>query len=254
MDVYSLSRSWFNFCFENPDLIKPNHTAILFFAIEHCNRLAWKNKFGFPTTMAMEAIGIKSYNTYIESFNQLVEWGFIKLIEKSKNQYSANIIALSENNKAHSKALDKAFIKHGSKQDESTSESIDSINKQIYKDTIIQDTNIQYENVFEIFRKKYPGTKLGLKTEFDNFKKHKDWKDVLKNLESILLKQIEVKTILIDKKQFVPEWKNLKTWINQRCWEEEFKEIKETAKSVYGQSISDKVDEAMKIIQSKESQ
>jgi hypothetical protein len=49
------------------------------------------------------------------------------LIEKSKNQYSSNIIALSNFNKAHNKALDKALIKHVTKQ----RESIDSIDKQI---------------------------------------------------------------------------------------------------------------------------
>jgi len=111
-------------------MIKPNHTALYFFAIEHCNRLGWKEKFGFPTTMAMEAIGIKSYNTYINTLNDLVEYGFIKMIEKSKNQYSANIIALSNNDKALNKALDKALIKHSTKQSESTVQSIDSIDKQ----------------------------------------------------------------------------------------------------------------------------
>ena len=70
---YSLSRSWFNFCFENPEKIRPNHTALYFFIIEHCNRLGWKAKFGLPTTMTMEAIGIRSYNTYkkyTRRFNQ----------------------------------------------------------------------------------------------------------------------------------------------------------------------------------------
>lgn len=128
---YNLSRNWFDFCFENPEITKPNHTALYFFAIEHCNRLGWKQKFGFPTTMVMEAIGIKSYNTYINTLNDLVGFGFIEMIEKSKNQYSANIIALSNKVKALDKALDKAFIKHGTKQCESTVQSIDSIIKQI---------------------------------------------------------------------------------------------------------------------------
>lgn len=131
INSYELSRSWFDFCFENPEKIKPNHTSMYFFAIEHCNRLGWKEKFGFPSTMVMEAIGIKSYNTYINTLNDLIDFGFIKLIEKSKNQYSSNIIALSKFNKALNKALDKAFIKHGSKQGESTDQSIDSIIKQI---------------------------------------------------------------------------------------------------------------------------
>jgi hypothetical protein len=138
LNVYGLSRSWFDWCFENPDLITPNHTALYFFCIEHCNRLGWKQKFGLPTTMAKEAIGIHSYNTYIKTLNDLIAFGFIKLIEKSKNQYSSNIIALSYNNKALDKALDKAFINHTLKQCESTSESSSSID--------IQDTNLQDNN------------------------------------------------------------------------------------------------------------
>ena len=31
------------------------------------------------------------------------------------------------------------------------------------------------------------------------------------------------RNIKSSKGNFVPEWKNLKTWINQRCWEEEIK-------------------------------
>lgn len=126
MNGYELSRNWFDWCFENPEKISPNHSALYFFCIEHCNRLGWKEKFGLPTTMAKEAIGIRSYNTYIKTLNELVEFGFIKMIEKSKNQFSSNIIALSNFDKAVNKALDKALIKHKTKQ----RESIDSIDKQ----------------------------------------------------------------------------------------------------------------------------
>lgn len=128
---YELSRNWFDWCFENPEKVNPNHTALYFFCIEHYNRLGGKEKFGLPTTMAKDAIGIKSYTTYIKTLRDLVEWGFVKMIQISKNQYSSNIVALSKKCKAHSKALDKAFIKHLSKQVESTSESNDSIDKPI---------------------------------------------------------------------------------------------------------------------------
>ena len=131
MNGYELSRKWFNWCFENPDKVSPNHTALYFFCIEHCNRLGWKEKFGLPTTMAKEAIGIRSYNTYINTFNDLIVWGFINLIEKSKNQYSSNIIALSNFDNAYNNALDKALINHTTKQCESTEQSIDSIIKQL---------------------------------------------------------------------------------------------------------------------------
>lgn len=129
MTSYDLSRNWFDWCFENPEKINPNHSALYFFCIEHCNRLGWKEKFGLPSTMAKDAIGIKSYNTYISTLRDLVEWGFIKMISVSKNQYSANIVALSKNVKAHNKALDKALIKHVTKQVQSTIQSIDSIDK-----------------------------------------------------------------------------------------------------------------------------
>lgn len=138
MTGYELSRKWFDFCFDNPEKINPNHTALYFFCVEHCNRLGWKEKFGLPTTMAKEAIGIKSYNTYIKTLRDLIEFGFIIMIEVSKNQYSSNIIALSNFNKALDTPtedalsnFDKALIKHTSKQGESTQQSIDSINKLI---------------------------------------------------------------------------------------------------------------------------
>ena len=129
MNGYELSRSWFDFSFENPELISPIHGAIFFFAIEHCNRMGWKKKFGFPSRMAMDAIGVKSYHTYIKAFSDLVDWGFFELVKKSKNQYSSNIIALSKYNKALDKALDKAISKHASKHSQSTHQSTNSINK-----------------------------------------------------------------------------------------------------------------------------
>lgn len=138
MDIYSLSRNFWDWSFENPELIKPNHSALYFFAIDQCNRLGWKKKFGLPSLNAMEAIGIRSHNTYIKTLNDLVEFGFITMIEKSRNQYSANIIALSKFDKAPDKALDRALIKHASKQIQSTHQSIDSIDIPIYKSTNIQ--------------------------------------------------------------------------------------------------------------------
>jgi hypothetical protein len=90
----------------------------------------------------MEATGIKSHNTYMNTFNDLIEFGFFNCIERSKNQYSSNIIALSNFDKAPNKALDKASIKHVSKQSESTIQSIDNINKPINnKQLTIKQTN-----------------------------------------------------------------------------------------------------------------
>ena len=131
MNGYDLSRNFFDWCFENPEKVSPNHSAIYFFAIEHCNRLGWKSKFGMPTQMVMDAIGIKKHETYIRYFNDLIEWGFLILIQKSTNQYSSNIISINNAMPKKGKALEKASRKHGRKQVESIGESNSSIYKPI---------------------------------------------------------------------------------------------------------------------------
>lgn len=144
MNGYDLSRTWFDFAFENPEKISPNHAAIYFFAIEHNNRLGWRNKFGFPTQMAMDAIGIKKASTYKKYFDDLVEWGFFVLIQESKNQYSANIISLNAPDSAkpkNGKALDKAIVKHAAKQTEGTGLGMGQSKRPIDKPLTIEPIN-----------------------------------------------------------------------------------------------------------------
>ncbi len=205
---YELSRNWFDFCFENPEKIKPNHTALYFFMIEHCNRLGWKEKFGLPTTMSMEAIGIKSYNTYINTFNELAEFGVIKIIEKSKNQYSANIIALSNFNKAPNKALDKALIKHGTKHCSITSESISSINKQRTKNKEQLTINkYEFDKIWNLYEKK--GNR---KTS------EQRWDKISDKNKALCLIHIPKYVNSTPDKQYR---KNFEVYINKECWNDE---------------------------------
>ena len=175
MDYFKLTRDFWDFAFENPEKIKPNHCALFLFIVEHCNRLGWKEKFGLPTTMTKDAIGIRSYNTYIQTLNDLVDFGLIILIERSKNQYSSNIVAISNNDKALYKALDKAFIKHDTKQSESTVQSTDSINKPI---TNKQNTIIPLYTDFLNYaiEQKPKVNKLLVKLKYDSWIVN-DWKD-----------------------------------------------------------------------------
>lgn len=202
MNSYELSRDFWDFAFENPEKIKPNHCAVYFFAIEHCNRLGWKEKFGFPTTMVMDAIGVKSYNTFLNSLNDLVEFGFIKMIERSKNQYSANIIALSKFDKALDKALDKAFIKHDTKQSESTVQSVDSIDKQI--------NNITNKQVYRAFahlsltisdyeklEAEYDKRTIDMVLDsIENYKQNKNYKSLYLTAKKWLSKELKKKSII----------------------------------------------------------
>lgn len=216
---YELSRNWFDWTFENPDIVNTNHTALYFYILELNNRLGSKEKFGLPSAETKDCLGIKSHNTYIKTLNDLIEWGFIKLIQKSQNQFTATIIAISKNNKATTKALDKAIIRHQSEQRESTVQSIDNIDKPVTSNKETSNTL----SVFDSFRVNFPGTKKGCEVEFQNLqKKHKDWKEILPLLQPALDYQIATRAKLkAIPGKFVPEWKNLQTWINQRCWEEE---------------------------------
>lgn len=118
MNGYELSHNFFEWSFENPNKVAPAHVALYFFCINQCNKLGWKEKFGLPMQMAKDAIGISNYRTYSKTFNDLVEWGFITVYEKSKNQWSATIIGIAKNTKANTNALDKATSFH--MQDQST--------------------------------------------------------------------------------------------------------------------------------------
>jgi uncharacterized protein YdaU (DUF1376 family) len=110
-------------------------------------------------------------------------------------------------------------------------ECLKSIANADVNEDIVIDT-IDYKEKFEIFRKLFGGTKKGLDTEYENFiKKTKNWKDVLPLLQPAVKKEIEWRK---QKREFTPQWKNLSTWINNRCWEQEFeptpppkKELKE---------------------------
>jgi hypothetical protein len=137
MNSYDLSRSFVDWAFENPSKICPIHYAVYFFAIEHCNRLGWKKEFGFPTYMAMEAIGVKKHSTFASALKDLEDWGFVTFIQRSKNQYTANIISLNALPK-NGKALDKARSRQGDEQGKSTGRSRVTINKQENPVTIEQ--------------------------------------------------------------------------------------------------------------------
>ena len=141
---YKLTRTWFDFKFENPGKIKASHTELYFYIIDLWNRLGQKEKFGLPTAVTMECLGIGSYNTYKRNLNDLIDFGFIQLIQESKNQHQSKVIALSKFDKATDKALDKAHIK-------ATDEATDDIDKQYNNEqknnNIINNNNETFQNL-----------------------------------------------------------------------------------------------------------
>jgi hypothetical protein len=127
---YELSRAWFDFAFENSDKVTSNHTALFIWLCEINNRLGWMENFQITAGECMAGMSCKSYNTYKKCLDNLIEWGFVKLVRKSYNQYQCNVIALSNFDNSLYKALDKALMKHSTKQSESTIQSTDDIHKQ----------------------------------------------------------------------------------------------------------------------------
>jgi hypothetical protein len=77
---------------------------------------------------------------------------------------------------------------------------------------------------FEAARLAWPGSKRGPKTEWEDFaRKHRK---EISEIVPLLLPAIEVAKkhrswCEKNKVDFIPQWKNFKTWLHQRCWEEE---------------------------------
>lgn len=92
------------------------------------------------------------------------------------------------------------------------------------KKNIQKETEFELLKIFDKFRKKYPGTKRGAEIEFDNLKKKykKEFKTIIPILEQELDRQFAERTKKMTAGNFVPEWKNLQTYINNRAWEETF--------------------------------
>jgi hypothetical protein len=203
MNSYELSRNWFDWCFENPEKISPNHSAMYFFIIEHCNRLGWKEKFGLPMEMTKEAIGIKNYRTFSTTFNDLIEWGFIKLIQKSKNQHSSNVIAIVKNTKAKSKALDVAIQKQSQKQVHDTV-CIDKPNNLI---TIEPNNILLFDEFWRLYGKS--SDKKNCLIKFEKLT-NEELEKIKINLPNYILSTPDVKYR-----------KNPLTWLNGKCWDDE---------------------------------
>lgn len=95
------------------------------------------------------------------------------------------------------------------------------------------------KQLFEEFRILYrsaagkSGRVRGLDTEYKEFKKkHKDYQKVAPLLKEALQKQINHRKVMENKGEFVPFFKNLSTWLNQRDWEYWIEMNVETAKKM----------------------
>jgi hypothetical protein len=110
---------------------------------------------------------------------------------------------------------------------ETKPETLPKINPNIPPNKNDKNDKKYYSVIFDQFRVEFPGTKRGLKTELDNFTKKNDL-EIVHLLIPALNKEKQHRESLSKAGQFVPQWKNLSTWINQKCWEQEFPDVKQS--------------------------
>lgn len=205
---YKLTRAWFDYSFEHQGELTSSHTAMYLWFVELNNRMGWAEKFGAPASQTMAAIHIKSYNTYKKVFDDLVEIGFVILVEASINQWTSCVIALSNFDKAHNKALDKSLTKHTTKQSESTSESTYSINK--------QETNKPKTNKPKTEKKFSPPSKIEVENYFKEKINESEWSETKSIAESkTFFDFYESKNWMVGKNK-MSNWKSaISGWINR---------------------------------------
>lgn len=151
------------------------------------------------------------YNERLEfEINKRKLYSESRSINKKGKVKSLNINNI--NDKKHKKIISKSYD-----NDMGNGNEIENINKNIK----------EIKEKFEIFRKKYKGTKRGFIKEFETFSKHSDYITVVDLLIPALDREILYKDILKKNNLFCPQWKNLQTWINNRCWEQEFEIIEQ---------------------------
>ena len=111
MNGYQLTDAWFEFRFQHPEKISHAHTELYFYLVYHWNKLSQKEKFGLPSAVTMEATGIRNYKTYRKCLLDLVEFGFIRIVQEAINQHQAVVVAWGKNTKADTEALTEALTK-----------------------------------------------------------------------------------------------------------------------------------------------
>jgi len=201
--------------------------AVYFHLVEVCNICHWKNPFKRNNAKIGADLSI-SFNTLKNARNKLQQAGLISF--KTTNGSPNVLYTLSKLDKVTNEVSAEVDNKVTNEVSAEVLPTKDKQNKTKQNIKKIDKKNL--ENVFEEFRKIYPGTKQGFKTEFENFcKKHQDYSEAVFLLKPALEKLISWRNSRRQAGQFVPEHTHLKTWLNQRRWESELENLEEGGKN-----------------------
>jgi len=136
--MFEYTKHFWDWADDNSDLVSPTVVATYFYLLKVANKLNWRPKFKITSTEVINGIGIKSYKTYKQAFDILVQSGLIELVTKSKNQYQCNEVALVSASVSASVKFTKANPKQKTKQSQSISH-IHKTNKTNKTDEDLQD-------------------------------------------------------------------------------------------------------------------
>lgn len=93
------------------------------------------------------------------------------------------------------------------------------------KEKVLSSLEAQFEEFRIAYRKL--GTVGGFAQMWKVLQRHKDWRDAIPKMMATFEKEKAHKAWLRRTNKFCPEWKNLQTWLNQRCWENEYENTEE---------------------------
>lgn len=91
---YHLQNQFEAWKIHNQGKYKATHVALFTSLISLNNKLKWVENFGVPRDVTKMQSGISNGASYTKAFDDLEEFGLIKVIQKSKNQYTATVITL----------------------------------------------------------------------------------------------------------------------------------------------------------------
>ena len=222
----------------------PSDCMLYFYLLNTCNALRWKQPFGQSDRYLSLRLGI-SVPTIREAKNRLKQRGVIDF--KSPEKASKSIEGQTKY------WFPTVQINCTDTLTDGCTDTLTNNKLNINKTKPLKKIDKKkVEDVFEEFRKSYPGTKQGFKTEFENFcKKHSDYQDAVFLLKPALERLIIWRNSKRQAGQFVPEHAHLKTWINQRRWEVEFENLEKGCnneqRNQNSRPTSDELDAAIEI-------
>jgi len=148
--IFDYIRKYWDWANENPEKSCPSTAGLYFYLLNVANHLNWKPSFSITSTQVCHFLNVR-YNTYKKYFDILVEAELILIVKESRNQFSANIIALSNFDKALDKPRGKASENLEEKQSETSSETSCDIHKTINTNNRVKTSNTTKADLEKVY-------------------------------------------------------------------------------------------------------